>query len=134
MRAFVTLAALLVTVSGQAHAAEIQFDLECNGTRTTLGTSEVRPFNMIYRIDLAANVFCFGPCERTETIHEVTPLTITLQNEFGRFGRSKIVLDRAEGRMTMNSAIEILPGRVDRSRIEATCTPKPFSGFPATKF
>ena len=134
MRALVTLAGSLAAFSSQAQAAEAQFNLECNGTRTKLGTNEVRPFNMVYRIDLTANVFCFGACEKTERIEEVTPLNITMKNDIGRFGSSKIHLDRAKGTLTIDTALELLPGRREYHRVVASCAPMPFSGFPATKF
>lgn len=111
-----------------------QFDLACSGSRRELGTGTTAEWSNTYRVDLATGVYCLGDCTSTERIREVTPLSITLDDQTSRFGRSRTVLDRARGTITIDLTSSAVPGRFMAYRVEGTCVPRPFSGFPSVRF
>lgn len=116
---------LSLAIVGTPAFASDQFDLICTGF-VTGGQETTRH----YRVDLAANKWCAGdPCA-ARPIEQVLPDVIWFERHEPTYGGDlKIAhyVDRTTGKWYW---------RLGPMEIEGTCSPAPFSGFPAlvTKF
>lgn len=124
----------LSLIAATQSATSQQFNLECSGSSRDLGTGATAGWSNTYRIDLSGGMYCLRDCSTMERIREITPLSVTLADETTRFRRSRTVLDRARGTIIIDLTSSAVPGRIMAYRVEGTCIPKPFSGFPSVRF
>jgi hypothetical protein len=124
MRALVTVLCLIAT---PAVAAD-QFDLTCKGRERPTAMSKWRPYEVRYRVDTSAKIYCRFTCEATETITSVDGAKIVFAKGEQRAGASTIIhyVDRTDGKW-----VYFISGMADA---EGVCEVAPFSGFPNPKF
>lgn len=116
-----------------------QFDLVCEGTMSEYkdgAKSSDAPFRQVLHIDLLKGEFCAEDCTRIERLAKVDSLVITLADVKRDGGPSDTYrdlrsIDRTNGKYTIGY---MNPGKLEWQTAEATCVPKPFTPFPATKF
>lgn len=116
-----SLLAVGLFISTPAMAAD-QFDLLC-----TFGETPVR-----FRVDLTRNEACRGDCLRVWKMGAVTSGEIRLMDTV------KLYPDEVPQTMTVNRQTGVLEHQIFGGALpiveHASCTPAPFSGFPAAKF
>lgn len=125
-------------------AAQDQIKLRCTGTMTSdsAAGNEVKPYETVYRIDLAAKRWCENACRAMHDIAEVHPVQITLDKEEtdtpSEQSQSSNFINRETGRHTIFSTARYF-GPVSLTvmvKWEGQCKAEPFDGFPEvqTKF
>ncbi|MEO0589071.1 MAG: hypothetical protein AAFZ11_00775 [Pseudomonadota bacterium] len=140
MRAFVLLAAFISSPC----LAQDQIKLRCAGEQTSESAagSEVRPYEKIYRIDLADNRWCEDACRAMHDIAEVHPVQITLEEKQTDSPSEQTLtrnfINRETGRHSILSTARYF-GPVSLTvmlKWEGHCEPEPFDEFPEvqTKF
>lgn len=90
---------------------------------------------MHYRVDLSKGEYCFGKCEQTLKISEITSGTITIfdkQPSPPENARSYNRINRSTGEWEWYSFYP----KYDRTPeiIKGVCKPMQFSGFPEARF
>ncbi|MFN3353497.1 MAG: hypothetical protein ACK4Z5_07815 [Brevundimonas sp.] len=112
-----------------------QFDLVCSGS-VTEGGSRGQAYIERFRVDLDANRWCRGACERAFDIHEVTADRIVFAEiepeARGTRVRSWLQVDRTSG--DLDDYYSSVGRTVSRERRRAVCEPAPFSGLPTARF
>lgn len=106
-------------------------NLMCVGTLRTgpvgiaLPEAEGEPFEIVYRIDLAAGSWCADACETSEPIAEADGGYILLRDRQGPNGSHVITLFPAQGRFTDT----LIEGETATLR-SGRCLPAGFEGVP----
>lgn len=118
-------AVLLVGVASPAMAVD-QFDLVCKAPKDTER----------FRVDLAKNEWCSGPCDNVQKIASVTSGMLSLHDHkpaFASDSRYHLRIDRVTGEWSWYNYNPKYKSLMD---IKGICEPAPFSGItsPARKF
>jgi hypothetical protein len=107
------------------------FNLVCAGTMRTgplglaLPEENGAPFEIVYRIDMDARLWCAGDCQTTEMIYGLTDTELILRERNNEAGGHFIHVERATGHFT-DTAIN-----GNRAVLRSgMCTVAPFTGFP----
>lgn len=123
-----------------ATALASAFNLICSGTAWhSSGLLEprenVRQFEYIYHVDLAAGRYCAGPCTTTSQIKQVTEnLIIFDMEERDKLDDTLVYVNRENGKYWDRVRRFLPPSSVLVDMAEGSCERAPFTGFPATKF
>lgn len=127
-----------VLVATPALASDVpspQFDLVCTGETRDSQFGKWKPIEVRYRVDLLAQSWCHGACEKVRKIHAIEPGRLLLSfQERSLDSRLRIEesVDRVSGAWRDDLTGSGLNGPYTETR--GTCARAAFSGFPAPKF
>lgn len=114
-----------------------QFDLVCTGERKTALLAPGVPYSFRLHVDLVAGKWCEGECARIEPIAEAQPSVIHFEKESPDdklLGNTRVrLVNRQSGKYIrhVNAYVgDRRLGVVHTIIVDATCEPRPFSGFP----
>lgn len=127
-------ALLLLGVAAPAFAAD-QFDLACQGMRTTTRQGQGQPFSTRVHVDVAAQQWCQDACERVTAIAAATDDQLTLQDDSVLNTREESTTEASFDRRTNAFRQLRITERpeVSYSRFEGSCTIQPFTPFPKAR-
>jgi hypothetical protein len=122
-------------VAAKNRQADPKFDLDCSGMMHGWSGGQPDSWKETFRIDLAANRWCRGPCGVTFPIGTVSDDRISLSDSHSATGGPKGV-ETVIGRMDGEIRERLMMGTPSQSMtvIEGFCTKAPFSGFGQRKF
>lgn len=126
-----------VALAGPSAAQDAsQFDLVCEGTEQTELDGPVEPHRYGFRVDLAANRWCWQACEVTFAIQEVAPERLIFKIDQQRTSRRESSFRNEISRTTgVHQMVSIEAAPLQRyHRVTGICRPAPFSGFPTGLF
>ena len=130
------IAGWVAALPAAALAQAQQFDLVCSGVKVTELDGPEQPYDYGFRVDVAAGRWCWDTCERTFEIEEVGPDRLVFQldrentSRSQRYSRNEV--SRIDG-LHEQIVIEASPG-MQFYNVKGSCSPRPFSGFPAALF
>ncbi|WP_138140626.1 hypothetical protein [Brevundimonas vancanneytii] len=131
--------ALTVSLLGAFPAAAQtaqRFDLRCEGTRSEELNGPEAPYSYGFRVDLDAGKWCWAHCERIFDLKEVNPDRLVFDEKSSETRRERQSVWHDVSRTTgahklLSITISIVPRYY---KVEGTCRPAPFSGFPTAMF
>lgn len=129
------LACLLGVAPAAAQTAE-RFDLQCDGTRSEELNGPEEPYSYGFRVDLASGKWCWDHCERIYDLKEVNPDRLVFDEVRSETRTERRSVWHEVSRTTgdhrlLSITISIVPRYY---KVEGTCRPAPFSGFPSAMF
>ena len=126
-------ALLLVCLATSALAEpNMQFDLKCSGTAKRETQKVDGPFQRIIHVDLQSGQYCNDECSAVRKIAAVDPLKITLEwGATSAMTMNRVTVDRRTGEYLIGQ-LNVEPNKWIVGK--ATCSPAPFTPFPATRF
>jgi hypothetical protein len=127
------LAFLLFGLATSALAeTNMQFDLKCSGTARTESQKVDGPFQRIIHVDLRSGQYCNDECSSVRKIASVDPLKITFEwGPASAMMMNRVTVDRRTGEYVIGQ-LNVEPNKWIVGH--ATCSPAPFTPFPATRF
>jgi hypothetical protein len=109
-----------------------QFDLKCSGTAKTESQKVDGPFQRTIHVDLRGGQYCNDECSAVRKIAGVDPLKITFEwGEASAMSMNRVTVDRRTGEFLI-AQLNFEPNKWIVGK--ATCSPAPFTTFPATRF
>ncbi|MGE5562072.1 MAG: hypothetical protein ACM3ZV_02050 [Bacillota bacterium] len=125
-------AGFLIGFASSAAAEQKQFDLKCTGTAKTETQKVDGPFQRTIHVDLASGQYCNDECTSVRRIASVDPLRIAFEwGEASAFSMNRVTVDRRTGEYVIGQ-LNVEPNKWIVG--SATCSPAPFTPFPATRF
>lgn len=129
---FPAFGAATLCAAAPALAAD-QFNLACQGLRTTVSGGAAEAYGFTARVDLAAKKWCMDQCQSAQPIMDVTPEKIVFTDDGTLNTRLEVstetVLDRKSGAFR-HFMMQVRPTEA-YLKIEANCTEAPFTSLPA---
>lgn len=111
----------------------MQFDLKCSGTAKTESQKLDGPFQRTVHVDLGSGQYCNDECSEVRKIALVNPLKIAFEwDEASAMYLNRVTVDRRTGDYLISQLNVGTPGKWIVGT--ATCSPAPFTPFPATRF
>jgi hypothetical protein len=128
----VSVIAFLGLANAPAAEQNMQFDLTCSGTAKTETQRSDAPFKRTIHVDLASGHYCNDECDSVRSIAAVDPLRIAFEwSEPSALTMNRVTVDRRTGAYLI-AQLNVEPGKWIVGR--ASCSPAPFTPFPATRF
>lgn len=125
--------AMILLAAPSSVIAQDQFDLVCQTKFKPRVFAKPELGERRYRIDLAEKLWCYGSCENTSPIAEVTNTMLTLTRvaeESLRSERSeRHWIDRRTGELSYSLFNRTVLG-TRYEELDGKCERQPFSGFP----
>lgn len=110
----------------------MQFDLKCGGTAKTESQKSDSPFQRTIHVDLHTGQYCNDECSAVRKIASVDPVKIAFEwGEASAMSMNRVTVDRRTGDYLI-AQLNVEPNRWIVGK--ATCSPAPFTPFPATRF